>query len=81
MATTTASLSPLMPLTGQEAVDKQRAPVGVPGGSQHLRDKNGVEARDWTNVDGRVVYRVSRPIPNPQEQAIRDRIPVPGRRA
>ncbi len=42
--------------------------VGIPGGTQHPR-KNGVEERDWTNVDGTTVYRVTRPIANPQEAA------------
>lgn len=44
--------------------------VGIPGGSSYARDKDGVEARDSKNVDGTVIYRVTRPIKNPQEAAV-----------
>ena len=55
-----------------EPINKLPKPefVGIPGGSKFKRDKDGKEERDTTNVDKTVIYRVTRPIPNPQEAAI-----------
>jgi hypothetical protein len=58
----------LPPLSGSESEDKARRPVGIPGGTQHTRT-DGIEDRDWKNVDGSTVYRTTQPIANPQEQA------------
>lgn len=52
----------------------KREVVGIPNGTQHVRDKDGLEARDWKNSDGTTVYRVTNPsqqVPNPQEAAER----------
>ncbi len=70
MATTTASVrGQLPPLTGRESEDRNRAPVGIPGGN-HFARQNGVEEQHTRNVDGTAIYRVTKPIANPQEAAI-----------
>ena len=67
MVTSATLYTTLMPLTGNQAEDKNRRPVGIPGGSQYARARDGREERDSKNVDGTTIYRVTLPIPNPQE--------------
>lgn len=71
MATSTASIPmAIPPLSGVQSEDRKRKPVGIPGGTQHTRGKDGKEERDWKNLDGSTIDRATEPIPNPQEAAI-----------